>query len=136
MNTLLEITNSTSVSNPVIVVLTGILVVFLGMLMITGLLYLSSFLGKVSGKIKEKIEKKKKGKEPENAEKAPETNNVSPEIAGPVGADTEGDGDADEEDEELIAVITAALAAYYSETGRKSSIKAGEVKRICRRIDA
>ena len=116
---LLEVANTIEKANPKawLVVLCGVCIVFLGMLMLTAILYIMSAINKSKSR---KAEKKK-------AEEAKEA--VCPEVA--PEAVTE-----DSEEDEIAAVIAAAISAYYAEKGKTSTIKASTVRRICRRVNS
>lgn len=97
-----------------LVLAAGISVVFIGMILLTAILYIMSAIGKKTSENK-KTEKKE---ETEPVEKA--------DVITPS---------AEEEDEELLAVIAAAIAAYNEEHAGSSSIKASAVKRLGSRIN-
>ena len=96
-----------------LVVAAGISVVFIGMIMLTVILYLMSALGK--------IKKKAPKAAVVDAKELTEENGETVETV---------DG---EDDDELRAVIAAAIAAYNADKRSRSSIRPTTVKRLGRR---
>jgi len=97
-----------------LVVAAGIIVVFIGMIMLTVILYLMSALGKIKKKApKAAVVDAKELTEEENGETVETV-----------------DG---EDDDELRAVIAAAIAAYNADKRSRSSIRPTTVKRLGRR---
>ena len=97
-----------------LVVAAGISVVFIGMIMLTVILYLMSAFGKIKKKApKAAVVDAKELTEEENGETVETV-----------------DG---EDDDELRAVIAAAIAAYNADKRSRSSIRPTTVKRLGRR---
>lgn len=101
-------------------VITGLVVVFIILALLIGVLYLLGLFGKLMGN----SAKKKNAK---NAEKAVDL--TPAHKAAPVVIPAE-DIAGDEDDEELIAVISAAIAAYAAADGTQYVIK--KIKRTDR----
>lgn len=96
-------------------VITGLVVVFVILCLLIGFLYLLGLATKGIDKVVKARDDKKKTK----IAAAPAPAVTAPAVAAPVVMEA----DEDENDEEIIAVIAAAIAAYSAEDGKQYVIK-------------
>lgn len=98
--------------------LLGFCVVFIGIAFLVGVVWLVGFImRKVTGQAPAKDRKKSENK-PETKQEA---NEAEPSVVSVIG---------DETDEETVAVITAAIMAYYAKEKPKCEFTVKRIKRI------